>query len=449
MSFVNANLPVQMFWSQDGYADRNWNAIDYFQAVSNANNTISLNPTQFAPIPGRLRKLILNYFPLQCDVLGSCDGNVCDGGVDVQPEQAELTIGRCVASKEYSVSKDSTRLTDNRGWDFTGVARAIRNMIMPQLRKELAIDMITRASQLAGLHPDGWATHRITVTDPTNGVVNVIGYNEVIREYTDAGLGEPYLLGGAEVDNWLSMRAIGGLNAQGQYVNRMPSLNAWYDQGLIEVVKNDAANGGWILAIDPQVFKYVWYLENAGEYGTTAVPASVDSLNLLFRQGTETLLNGVLVDPVNGVPWDFDLYYSPCGKKWTFKLKHQYEFFVIPSTCLPQGSNGIWYYRTCAPKIAPCPTGDTPSPAQPLVTFSATPGSIYPRTIYGSVIAGQTVTQQTPQIVTNIAELAAFLSDNSNISFEVNGSDIEYDGHTAITASLITNNGTVELNFTS
>ena len=50
---------------------------------------------------------------------------------------------------------------------------------------------------------------------------------------------------------------IGGLNAQGQYINQVDTSNAWYDQALLQNIGGNLAQGGWILTIDPQMFKYV------------------------------------------------------------------------------------------------------------------------------------------------------------------------------------------------
>jgi hypothetical protein len=450
MSFANANLPIQTFINNYGNTGRTYEALDYVRAVSNANTSIQLNPNSFLFAPGKLRRAIINYWPILCDVDGSCDANVCNPGVTLEPEQKDFIIDRCTASMVFSIEKDNIRLIDNNAWDFSGVARAIVNSAFPQLRRQLALDWVTYLTQLAGLHPDGNYTHRITVTNPTNGVVNPIGLNEMMREYQDNGLMQPYIMGGAEVYNWISMRDIGGLNAQGQYINRMPTTNAWYDDGLLAQVLDDEAAGGWIIAIDPQVFKYVYYLENAGLFATTQ--PDFDNLNELFRRGTETLLNGVLVDPVTGIPWDFDLYYSPCGKIWNFQLRHRWNFFVMPNVaCLPQGVNGIWLYRTCPYVIAPCPTGDTPSPAIVQDTFDWDPGAIYPRTIYSSVIAGQSVNNvtgtQNGVVVANDTEMAAYMTGASQIAFITSGSNIRYTGYSAISASFVTSGGTVNSNF--
>lgn len=448
MSFANANLPIQLFVNDYGNLGRTYQAIDYVKSVSDANFKVELDPSTFLFNPGKQRQVKMTYWPILCEVDGSCDANVCDTGTEYEPKQVMFDITRCTASQVFSLAKNNIRLLDNNTWDFSQVAKMIINSALPQLRRQLATDWVDYLTTLAGLHPDGNPTHRITVTNPTNGIINPIGLNDMRREYAENGLSQPYIMGGAEVYNWLSMARIGGLNAQGQYVDQVSTQDVWWDDGLLTQTLDDSANGDWIIAIAPEVFKYVYYLENAGLFATTSPDATPAALNTLFQRGTETLLNGVIVDPVTGVPWDFDLYFSPCGKKWNWQLRHNWDFFVMPDVaCLGQGVNGIMLYRTCPYKIAACPTGDNPSTPVALDTFQWDPGSIFPRTIYTSDIAGVDTVNNTPVTVTNRAELAAYMSGASGIAFTANGNNIEYTGYSAISASLVTNDGTVTSSF--
>lgn len=447
MSFANANLPLQLFVNEYGNTGFSYNAINYVRDVSNANTSVTLDPGTFLFNPGKLRQVKMTYWPILCDTDGSCDADICGDGVAVEPKQMMFDIDRCTASSVFRINKNDVRLLDNGAWDFTAIGRAIINSALPNIRRQLAIDWVTYLYQLVGLHPDGNTAdgHRITVTNPTNGIVNPIGLNDMRREYAENALSQPYILGGSEVYNWLSMTQIGGLNAQGQRIDQISTANVYWDQGLGVTVNDDEANGDWILAIAPEVFKYVYYLENAGIFRTTM--ASIDDLNTLFQRGTETVLNGTLVDPVTGVPWDLDIYYSPCGKFWNFQLRHRWNFFVLPDTaCLGQGVNGIMAYRTCPQVIAPCPTGDSPTSPVPTATFAWTPADTT-FTVYQSNIGGILTELTTPVVIADIDDLAAYMSGASQIAFEVNGADIEYTGFTAIAASFITSQGTITATF--
>ncbi len=445
MSFANANLPIQLFVNNYGNTGRTYQALDYVRAVSAANDRVQLNPDTFLFNPGKLRQVKMTYWPILCDVDGDCNANICDPGVVVEPKQMMFDIDQCTASQVFRVNKNDVRLLDNNQWDYSAIGRAIVTSMLPTLRRQLAIDWVTFLHTLAGVHPDGNETHRISVTDPTSGIVNPIGRFDIEREYQDSGFSSPYILGGAEVWNWLKMVGIGGLNFSGQQINKLDVSNVWYDDGLLEQVANDAANGGWILAIAPEVFKYVYYLENAGIFRTTM--ASIDDMNMLFQRGTETVLNGTLIDPVTGIPWDLDIYYSPCGKFWNFQLRHRWNFFVLPDVaCNNQGVNGIMEYRTCPLVIAPCPTGDSPASPVPVDTFAWTPGDVT-FTVYSSNIGGVETQLTTPVVIGTIAQLAAYMSGASQIAFRVNGSTIEYDGFSAISGSFITSQGTINTSF--
>lgn len=445
MSFANANLPLQLFVNNYGNTGRTYNVINYVRTVSQANSQVDLEPNTFLFQPGKLRQVKMTYWPILCDVEGACNANICDQGEVVEPSQMMFDITRCTSSKVFSIQKNSVRLLDNGSWDFTAIARAIINSALPQLRKTLAIDWITYLYELAGVHPDGNETHRITVTNPVNGIVNPIGLNDMRREFGENGLSEPYIIGGAEVYNWKTMTQIGGLNAQGQRIDMINTANTWWDDGLSAEVLDDEVNGDWILAIAPEVFKYVYHLENAGIFRTTM--ASIDDMNILFQRGTETVLNGTFVDPVTGVPWDLDIYYSPCQKFWNFQLRHHWDFFVMPDTaCLGQGVNGMMKYRTCPYVIAPCPTGDSPASPVAVDTFEWTPADVT-FTVYGSNIAGIETTLTTPVVIANINDLKNYMSGASQLAFRVDGSKIEYDGFSAITASFATSQGTITSSF--
>lgn len=445
MSFQNANILIQQFISGYGNTGRTYQALNYVPRVSEANTMVTLIPNSFLFGPGKLRSVRLNYFPIQCDVEGSCDADICSTGEVVEPSQVVFNITRCTASKVYQINKDDIRLLDNNQWSFSGTAQQIILSVMPSFRRLIAIDWLTRLYELAGVHPDGNETKRITVTNPANGIVNPIGRFDIEREYLDAGFQEPYIIGGQEVYNWQKMVGIGGLNAQGQQINLLDTNNSWYDDGLGDTILNDLANGGHILAITPEVFKYVWYSENAGLFATDL--ASPEALDTLFARGTETVLNGTLVDPVTGIVFDIDLHYDVCNKRWKFQFKHNWDFFVMPDVaCNGQGVNGIMHYRTCPAVIAPCPTGDSPASPVAAQEFEWTPTLADLPTISQSVIDGFATTQNEPYAIANIAALATYMTENSQITFTVSGgTKIVYTGFTAITATF--NSGDVTATF--
>jgi hypothetical protein len=444
MSFVNANLLIQQFVDDYGNTGRNYNVFPFVRRTSQENTKVVLDPNTFLRSGGKLRQVRMTYWPILCDTEGSCDTNICDTGTAIEPKQLMFDITECYASKIYAINKDDIRLIDNDRWDFSGTARQIIVSALPDTRRNLAIDMLTKLYDMAGVHPDGNPVKRVSVTSSTNGVVNPIGKRQIYREYDDAGFSEPNIIGGAEVDNWLQMVAIGGLNAQGQLINRAGVDDAWYDNGLSDQILNDEVNGGHILTIAPEVFKYVWYLDNAGIFSTDL--QRLDDLTTLYRRGMGGgFIEGTLVDPVTGIPFDLYVRYNECTGQWNLQLKHRWDFFVMPDVaCNLQGVNGIMHWRTCPQVLNECPTGVTPSPAVTPETFSWTPTMANIPSVFTSIIAGYGSVQNEPVATPNVAALAAYMTANSQITFTVNGSAIEYTGVTPITANF---NGNVNATF--
>lgn len=444
MSFQNANLLIQQFVSNYGNTGRTYEVFDYVRGVSQQNNKVILDPNTFLRAPGKKRQVRLTYFPILCDVDGDCSTqNLCSTGTKVEPKQIMFDITRCTATPVYTIAKEDIRLLDNNQWDFTETARQIIASALPGARRTMATEWTTRLYQLAGVHPDGNPVKRISVTNPASGIVNPIGRFDIEREYNDAGFMSPWIYGGQEVYNWKAMVGIGGLNAQGQRIDQLSTANSYYDSGLSDTILNDLANGGHILTIAPEVFKYVYYLENAGIFRTDMT--SIDDLGMLYRTGYGgAFIEGTLVDPVTGLPWDLYIRYNECaegGGEWNFFMKHTWDFFVMPDVaCNGQGVNGIMHWRTCPQVVAACPTGDTPSPAVNPTTYSWTPGDILPYTIFTSTIGGvyneQSNGVEDGTTVTTLNQLAAFMNDNytgGDTLFTVSGSNIVYSGFDAIT----------------
>lgn len=441
MSYQNSNILIQQFVDNYGNVGRTYEVFDFIADVSSANNKVNLDPSSFLKAPGKKRQVRLNFWPIQCDVEGSCDTALCDAADEIlEPQQVTFDIERCYATLKYGIDVENVRLVDNSGWNYEGIARAIVTSVLPQARRELAIDYTTRLYQLAGVHPDGNLQKRVTTTNPATGIINPMGLLDMQVEYTDAGFSEPYIYGGREVKNYQAMTAIGGLNASGQRIDMLDTDNLYYDSGLSTTILNDNPNGGHILTIAPETFKYVWYLNNAGIFRTDL--ASIDDIGQIYFNGVDGFMKGIFIDPVTGVAFDLYVNYDKCNDRWTLQLKHTYDFFVLPEVaCNIQGVNGLMHWRTCPLVVAPCATGDAPSPAVTPSTFSWTPGDILSLTatsillggIYNDLTSGTSVGVS----VTTLNQLAALLNDNYNGQiFSVSGSDIVYSGVTAITGNI-------------
>lgn len=445
MSFANASLPIQLFANNYGNIGRTFAILEAIRRISAVNTTVELSPNQFLKAPGKLRQVILNIFPILCDVSGTCSDDICGEGTPAEPSQTVFTITRCTASKVYTLAKDNVRLTDAGDWDFTGIVRNIVSSIMPAMRKELALDWYTYLIELMGTHIDGEATKRITTTNNATGVVNPIGRFDINREYLDAGMQEPFVIGGTEVYNWHAMVGIGGLNAQGQRIDQLSIANSYYDDGLSAALLDDLVNGDHVFAISPDRFKYVFYLENAGIFRTTGIEGM--DVNTLFMRGTETVLNTTLIDPVTGIPWDLDIYFSPCGKKVNFQIRHNWDFFILPAVaCNIDSFNGLTHWRTCPQIQVQCPSGSPIESPAAATAYNWNPSFSYPLLVSEMTING--VTTHPNVAIANDTELVAMMNDNyspGNPIFSLDGANVTYDGYSAYTGQL--NDGTITITF--
>lgn len=429
-----------------GNTDRTYEAIRYFVETSRANTTISMDETSFLARGqrsgvGKKRQLRLVFFPILCEDTGTCEDNVCGDGERVAPQMEVFNITECTASAVYEIQADDIRLIDDEV-SFTSIARNIMFSALPAFRRKLALAMITKGYSLAGYHEDGNEYHKIVnITDP-GGRINPLSLTYLNKEYADLGLRSPRILGGGDFYAWRELKNIGGLNDDGVYVNRAGNNMVYYDDNLQNTLFNDAANGDWALSIDPATFKLVTYNKNAGMFMTDL--NSIDDIAQLRWRSTEGYIRGTFYDPMTGLLYDFDAKYEDCDDIWKFQWFIEWDMFVLPNiTCNEPNSlvNGIMKWRTCPIVIPNCPTGQSPSTPVTATPFSWTPTLADLAQIYNSSINGFDTVQNEPVAITTLAQLATYMTNNSNIVFTVNGSDIEYTGQHGIAVSF--NSGAV------
>lgn len=398
--------------------------------------------------PGKARKIQVSYFPIQCDVEGSSATKLCDSPDEVvQPVQVEFETTQKTTTKKYGINAEDIRLTDNNTWDFSGVALEIIGSIMPSARKLLAEDFTTYLLSKVGHHSDGNPVKSLPPALSTTGAINPLGGRiSIDKEYMDAGMEAPYIMGGTETFYLKNMVGIGGLNADGQNVNQINNTNTWYDDNIMQNIKGDLANGGWVLAIDPATFKFITYSNNSGLFRTDRATLDNSTLERIYKAGGGAdFILGVFYDEKTGLYWDMYLNFDKCAEwnndnpGWSVFLRLEWDMFIMPPVaCNIPEYNGLTLWRTCPDKQLACPTGDTPSPAIAATTRSWTPGGIFPFTAYKSTIGGTTVSQEEGVTIANIAALPVFMNDvtGQEYDFVVDGSAIKYQGVTNITVNI-------------
>lgn len=434
MSYQNANLPIQIAIENYGNLGRTYQVIDFIRNTSDRNTWIDINTEGFLYAPGKIRSLKAIYYPIICNVEGDCNQNLCSPGTPAPPSVQFFDITECTATLPRSINKNDIRLLDT-GWDFSDNALKIMNSTLPELRRLIATQFLVKLSFLAGIHPDGSDEKRVVLINNLTGAINPVGLSQIQREYADAGFDQPNILGGGEVYTFLSMSRIGGLNQLGQQINMVDTSNIWYDDGISASVLDDTANGDHIFTIDPRVFKFVTYSENAGIFRTDL--SSLADIDAVYQRGGTDYIEGTFYDPVTGLLFDLFVNYDKCSHTWTFWIKLNWDFFVMPDTvCSTPGVNGIMHWRTCPELVPVCPTGSlVPSPtgASTLSWVVALPCS-YPYTIADMQIGNRGA--QLNMQVTDIAGLtAAFNAAYGKNIFTNNGSAIQYTGPSAFPLS--------------
>lgn len=435
MSFKNSNQALQRFVMDTRYAIPHFSTIDAMLDARRLNSTI--RETDISK-EGKLRYIKISHYPIDCNASqDDCTTNVCDGGDPLEPVQEWFLVSRCIQSKPKTLNIDDVRDVDGN-WNFSDHALAIIRAQLGSLNKQWAKELDALVLLKAGLHLDGNQYHRVTVSNTTTGELQPAGMWDIEQEFADGGYQTPFILGSKEVFRWQKAMNIATENTFfGQDYAKLGVPNLYYDTVLNEVVGSTAA-GEYIITFDPNALKLVTYNENVGIFATDL--SSPEQLDRLYRAGGTNYMRGVLRDPIYGILWDFDVKFDDCTNTYTFLLRLKWDIFTPKiESCNIEGVNGIMVYRTCPVVIAVCPTGDLPSPAVNSRTFSWTPGAIgYPFTVQQGTIGG---IQNFPNVaVTNIADLAAALNEIFGTPlFVVSGSNIQYQGWTALSGEL--NNG--------
>lgn len=442
MSFAAAHQEVQQFIINSRYAFPRYQSIDAVLDARRLNTTILETASEKE---GKLRKIKISHYPADCDaVADECGANICDSGAVLAPVQEWFLLSKCIESKPAKLQVSDVRDVDGN-YNFSDHAKAQIMAKMGVLRRELAKEIDATLLAHKGLHLNGNAEVRITMSNTTNGLMTPLGLWQIEKEFADGGYINPFIIGSTEVFNWKKAMGIADVNTSlGQDFAKLGDTNMYYDTVLNSVI-GVTTGGEYIIAFDPQALKFVSFSENVGIFATDL--ATPDQLDAMYKRGTTDYLKGVFLDPANGLYWDFFAKYDVCDGDdgsftWYMRLKWDIFFPKIES-CNIQGVNGIFLYKTCPVVVPACPTGDTPSPAVSSSVFTWTPGLSYPFLISDIVIGG--VSSEPNVNVATIAELAAALSEAYGVPglFTQSASNIIYTGYTAITGSMNQGNTTI------
>lgn len=437
MSFANAMLPLQKQFLTLPYGnDPRYRTIAAVIESSRSNDIITA--TDFGT-DGKLRTVRINYYPVDCAAEGSCSDDICGTPYVVQPHQQNFTLGKCTASRVYGLNRDDIRKVEGN-WTFSQHALTQIRSGIDSVRKALNDDLNAWFIANVGCQPDGSESKQISLTDPTTGAIRPMGLFEIQRTLQDAGMGEPFVIGGADVFTWEKGLAIGGLNALGQRIDSVPLGNAYYDKGM-ETAYGDPTKGH-ITAYDPRALKFISWSANARMFATDL--NRIEDLNRMYSEG-DTFLHGTIVDNMTGIIWDLDIIYDACAKQWKFQYRLNWDIFLMPKfACNVDCVNGIFHFTTCLPVPVACPEVTPPTPPTPSV-FEWTPDLDYPVFIGDITLGSQTTSINAT--VSNITQLVALLNANiTGYQFSVSSSDVVYTGFDGLVGSA--NGGTIEIEFT-
>ncbi len=392
---------------------------------------------------GKKRQLKINIIPPICDDDGECTDTVCGAGTVVQPMQEYFDISQCTASAVYQLNKDDIRLIDGE-YSFSQYAMSMIRAALPTVREKLASEMAALLVANVGLLPNGNTEQLLPVIDKTNGVVNPMGMWQIQRAYYDSGYTNPFIVGGSDVFFWQQAVGVGGLNAQGQYINQLNVQNLYYDPIINDTFGDTTTEH--VISFDPKMLKFVSFNRNAGIFATDRM--SIEDLDALYQRGPTDYIHGVIADPLLGLLWDLDVKYDDCEKRWTFQWRLEWDiFFMSPRICNIQGLNSIFHWTTCVQLQPTCETG-SPITGPTSSTFAAeTSGEITFPAIVQKLQIGNTVVfpPYGEGDVANITALKNLLNaSQGGIVFSVSGTELRYTGYSGITVTI---NDTIDLVF--
>lgn len=426
----------------------NWartNAIRYefSEAVIGASRlNTSINESDYRNENGN-RKFTVKYVPPICELEFDCSTNICDTGTSVKPKQKDFYIKQCSRSPVMSISQ-----RDLKDLDGIGANQFFLELLTNSLaaaRKSFNTQLIAYFVQNIGLFPDGTNSKVVTLFDVNTKTLDPFGNVYISNTFTDANLGQPFVIGGSHVNFVRSLLPISGLNDVGQNTGALPYGNYFYDKAV-----NEAFGGGeHLIAFDPQILKFVSYTDNTDRYSTDLKGLSITDIQGLFRQGIDSnIYFGSIIDPVNGLLWDLDVVYKPCvnGDKfgeWRFQFGLNWDIFFMPDrVCNDESVNGVFHFTGCDL----VPTVCTPvKPVTPVTktTFTWTPpADCYPKYINSVKLGNNNYTVEAN--IADIDELLAVLNALDTYKFTTDGTDIFYTGFSPLTGNI---NGTIDIEF--
>ena len=431
MSFKNAHLPIQR-------TILNYAKTDFVHAVLTAillaarqNNRITA--TDFGSEDGKLRELKINYIPPICDADGDCNANICNTGTVIQPKQEYFKLSKCTASPVLTVRLNDIRNLDTIGADEYSLS-LIANLLQT-VRTNLAEQITALLVANAGCHIDGNTDKKVVLFNQTTGAINPVGKAIIEKEFADAKLGRPLVVGGSSVYYAKAMQPISGLNANGLNLGS-PLDNFYYDT----LVNEAYPSGEHLLAFDPMVFKFIPFNFNVGRFATDLRSFSPETM---FKSGTDWY-SGTILDPATGILWDLDAIYDKCDKVWNFQFKLNWDIFFMPSqVCNIPCVNGIFHFTSCEMIEQECPTGTVVAPATAKTYVWDAAAVEFPLYVAKVQLGGRYFE---PNVTVNsAADLVAMLNGLGAGNFTLNGTNVTYSGYSALTGNI--NEGVITITF--
>lgn len=256
----------------------------------------------------------------------------------------------------YSSEWHNAEVSAFRDLGSMNVTEAISGHVYDQINKiKDAIDLalLTSINSNAGSLSTTVATKTYKlIDDSTKAPVWSVDSN-IKLDFADAGYPDmPILLGNRTVALWKDSVKRGGLNQNGQYIDAIDTLNAFYDINVNATNTAPTTPGNDALfAILPGVANLITWSANTGIFASrnnSVSMANVDPMRLVNTDNS-TYMHTTLTDPATGMVFDFDIVYDPKCKKFQWKVMCYYKAIVLPLIgCKDAAFNGIVKYDVCA-----------------------------------------------------------------------------------------------------
>jgi hypothetical protein len=291
----------------------------------NAFEQIVVQPSQFAgkaiPAQGNLPKVEVVFEAPNCDtdgrVVDGCAGDPCADKPVVQDIKQyrgiDITRGKLINGQ--FAKEDLAQLCETPSERLATYIRRDAEL----LKRAINADLIDAMEPLFGNYSDGASS---ATTPKTLNIINPDGHvnravwallmSEFRKQYWS---GDVMHVGGDLLNVFMDVARKGGIGAQGIGADAVTDDMMHFDDFELDTHYGDALSHLWTWAAGQfqflEAYKYIGYCEE------------------FFEDFTKTTIE------IDGITYDYSLYYDKCNSLWKYELSLCYDLFCIDDWYTP------------------------------------------------------------------------------------------------------------------